>query len=39
MICASEVGVIYIEPEKIIQKGSLKPGQMLLVDTKEGRYR
>ncbi|ODQ68214.1 glutamate synthase [Nadsonia fulvescens var. elongata DSM 6958] len=37
MICASEVGVMLIEPEKIIQKGRLKPGRMLLVDTKEGR--
>ncbi|CDK29824.1 unnamed protein product [Kuraishia capsulata CBS 1993] len=37
MICASEVGVIPIEPEKIVQKGRLQPGRMLLVDTKEGR--
>lgn len=37
MVCASEVGTIYIEPEKIIMKGRLKPGRMLLVDTKEGR--
>lgn len=37
MICASEVGVIEIEPEKILQKGRLQPGRMLLVDTKEGR--
>ncbi|KIR26135.1 glutamate synthase (NADPH/NADH) [Cryptococcus deuterogattii LA55] len=37
MVCASEVGTIAIEPEKIIQKGRLKPGRMLLVDTKEGR--
>ena len=37
MVCASEVGTISIEPEKIIQKGRLKPGRMLLVDTKEGR--
>lgn len=37
MICASEVGTIFIEPEKIIQKGRLQPGKMLLVDTKEGR--
>ena len=36
MICASEVGVMHIEPEKIIQKGRLRPGRMLLVDTKEG---
>lgn len=37
MICASEVGCIYVEPEKVIMKGRLKPGRMLLVDTKEGR--
>ncbi|QNP97029.1 Glutamate synthase [NADH] [Yarrowia lipolytica] len=37
MICASEVGVILIESEKVIQKGRLRPGRMLLVDTKEGR--
>ncbi|ANB14084.1 glutamate synthase (NADH) [Sugiyamaella lignohabitans] len=37
MICASEVGVMVIEPEKVIQKGRLRPGRMLLVDTKEGR--
>ncbi|EIW71096.1 hypothetical protein TREMEDRAFT_42578 [Tremella mesenterica DSM 1558] len=37
MVCASEVGTIALEPEKIIQKGRLKPGRMLLVDTKEGR--
>ena len=37
MVCASEVGTIPIEPEKIIQKGRLKPGRMLLVDTKQGR--
>ncbi|AOA64131.1 Glutamate synthase NADH dependent [Komagataella phaffii CBS 7435] len=38
MICGSEVGVIpNIDPAKIIQKGRLRPGRMLLVDTKEGR--
>jgi glutamate synthase (NADPH/NADH) len=37
MICASEVGTIYIEPERIVQKGRLQPGKMLLVDTEEGR--
>ena len=37
MICASEVGTINIEPEKIVQKGRLQPGKMLLVDTVEGR--
>ncbi|KIJ44237.1 hypothetical protein M422DRAFT_252247 [Sphaerobolus stellatus SS14] len=37
MVCASEVGALYIEPEKVVQKGRLKPGRMLLVDTLEGR--
>lgn len=37
MVCASEVGAIYIEPETVVQKGRLKPGRMLLVDTVEGR--
>jgi glutamate synthase (NADPH/NADH) len=37
MVCASEVGAIYIPPEKVVQKGRLKPGRMLLVDTIEGR--
>ncbi|RHZ49162.1 hypothetical protein Glove_529g38 [Diversispora epigaea] len=36
MICASEVGTIPIDPEKIVQKGRLQPGKMLLVDTEEG---
>lgn len=37
IIVASEVGVIDVEPENILQKGRLQPGKMLLVDTKEGR--
>ncbi|KAF8654066.1 hypothetical protein AX16_003599 [Volvariella volvacea WC 439] len=37
IVCASEVGALYIAPEKIVQKGRLKPGRMLLVDTLEGR--
>src|SRR2546421_6403966 len=37
IICASEVGTIAIEPERIIQKGRLQPGKMLLVDTLAGR--
>ncbi|WBW70915.1 glutamate synthase (GOGAT) Glt1 [Schizosaccharomyces osmophilus] len=37
MICASEVGTVGIEPERVVQKGRLCPGRMLLVDTKEGR--
>ncbi|KZF20616.1 putative glutamate synthase Glt1 [Xylona heveae TC161] len=37
MICASEVGTMFIEPETVIQKGRLQPGKMLLVDTLAGR--
>jgi len=37
MICASEVGTIYIAPEKVVRKGRLQPGKMLLVDTVEGK--
>jgi glutamate synthase (NADPH/NADH) len=37
IVCASEVGAIPISPEKIVSKGRLKPGRMLLVDTGEGR--
>jgi glutamate synthase (NADH) len=37
IICASEVGTIAIEPERVILKGRLQPGKMLLVDTQAGR--
>lgn len=37
IICASEVGTIAVEPERVIQKGRLQPGKMLLVDTQAGR--
>jgi len=37
IVCASEVGAVFIAPEKVVQKGRLKPGRMLLVDTLEGR--
>ncbi|KAK0706806.1 hypothetical protein B0T26DRAFT_743952 [Lasiosphaeria miniovina] len=37
IICASEVGTIAVEPEKVILKGRLQPGRMLLVDTHAGR--
>ncbi|XP_042242518.1 glutamate synthase [NADH], amyloplastic-like isoform X2 [Homarus americanus] len=35
LVMASEVGVYDTEPENILQKGRLKPGRMLLVDTLE----
>ena len=35
LILSSEIGVLDIEPEHILQKSRLKPGRILLVDTKE----
>lgn len=32
VICASEVGAVSIEPDRIVQKGKLGPGQMIAVD-------
>ncbi|KAI9661407.1 MAG: glutamate synthase [NADH] [Alyxoria varia] len=37
IVCASEVGTIHIDPERVVQKGRLQPGRMLLVDTVAGR--
>lgn len=37
IIMASEVGVIDLPPEKILEKGRLQPGRMLLIDTEAGR--
>ncbi|MBI9050453.1 MAG: glutamate synthase large subunit [Anaerolineaceae bacterium] len=37
VILASEVGVLDIPPEMIVQKGRLEPGRMLWIDTEEGR--
>src|SRR3989338_4444377 len=37
VVMASEVGVLDIAPENILQKGRLQPGRMFLVDTEEGR--
>jgi len=37
VIMASEVGVLDIPPDRVIQKGRLQPGRMFLVDTEEGR--
>lgn len=37
VIMASEVGVLDIAPERILQKGRLQPGRMFLIDTEEGR--
>ena len=37
LILSSEVGVLDIEPTKIVKKDRLRPGKMLLVDTVAGR--
>jgi glutamate synthase (ferredoxin) len=37
LILSSEVGVLDIDPTKIVQKERLHPGKMLLVDTVQGR--
>ncbi len=38
LIMASEVGVYDCDPANILIKSRLKPGRMLLVDTKEKKY-
>jgi glutamate synthase domain-containing protein 2/glutamate synthase domain-containing protein 1/glutamate synthase domain-containing protein 3 len=37
VLLASEVGVLEIDPAEVLEKGRLAPGQMLLVDTAQGR--
>ena len=37
VVMASEVGVLDIPPERVLEKRRLQPGRMFLVDTKEGR--
>ena len=37
LILSSEVGVLDIDPSRIVEKERLHPGKMLLVDTKQGR--
>ena len=37
LILSSEVGVLPIPPEHIVKKSRLRPGKMLLIDTKQGR--
>ena len=36
VIMASEVGVIDVDPARVVRKGRLEPGKMFLVDTSEG---
>ncbi len=37
VVLASEVGVLDIPADRVLQKGRLQPGRMFLVDTEEGR--
>ncbi len=37
VVMGSEVGVKYFPPQEIVEKGRLKPGKMMLIDTKEGK--
>ena len=37
LILSSEVGVLDVDPSKIVKKDRLRPGRMLLVDTVNGR--
>jgi glutamate synthase (ferredoxin) len=37
VIMASEVGVLEVPPEQVLEKRRLQPGRMFLVDTEEGR--
>lgn len=37
LIASSEVGALSLQPDKILYKGRLEPGKMLLVDTKAQR--
>jgi len=37
VIMASEVGVLDVAPNRVLQKGRLQPGRMFLVDTELGR--
>jgi glutamate synthase domain-containing protein 2/glutamate synthase domain-containing protein 1/glutamate synthase domain-containing protein 3 len=37
VVLASEAGVLELEPERIVEKGALRPGQMLLVDVGQHR--
>lgn len=37
VILASEIGVVDIDPSRIVRKGRLQPGRMFLADTESGR--
>jgi glutamate synthase (NADPH) large chain len=37
VVMASEVGVLDLDPARVVRKGRLQPGRMFLVDTEHGR--
>jgi len=37
IVLGSEIGVLDVAPEKVVKKGRLRPGRMLLIDTEEQR--
>ncbi|MBK4346815.1 glutamate synthase large subunit [Lacisediminihabitans changchengi] len=37
VVLASEIGVLQIDPARVVRKGRLRPGKMFLVDTEAGR--
>ncbi len=37
VVLASEVGVLDVEPQRVVRKGRLQPGRMFLVDTAAGK--
>lgn len=37
VVLASEIGVMNVDPARVVQKGRLRPGKMFVVDTVEGR--
>jgi glutamate synthase domain-containing protein 2/glutamate synthase domain-containing protein 1/glutamate synthase domain-containing protein 3 len=37
VIMASEVGVLEVAPDRVLEKGRLQPGRMFLIDTEQGR--
>jgi len=36
-IMASEVGVVHVDPERVLEKGRLQPGRIFLIDFEQGR--
>ena len=37
LICSSESGVVDLEPSRVVEKGVLGPGNMMLIDTTSGK--